>query len=345
MVTAAHRRSERRLLTGVRQGPLAMVMMQFAIGAVADVLPLASVGGNLVAQAHTRVSLSEQEVTIIADRRGYSATCQFCLLCDSCTDSMDVGFPDMLTEQGLGPGTSLADFSCMVDGTPALLSYRPARRMALLRGWFLWRVGFGGRKQQRVCVSYRGVYSPTGQVAYVLGTGRNWEGPIRQGRVVFNHGKVAGPAFVRSFCDLAGQARFHKVTRYEDSVVVEFVDLEPSTDTLKVAWTVFLFWDTAEVPGAERNMRIAFDTSSQRGSLYTELRGMLGRPRGNQQKWGYRELYDDVVSRRGCTSGWRAAERVPNGSFLSWIGQQCDSLTTREKLTLMFLRRKVQADD
>lgn len=249
---------------------------------------LGSQGGNVFLSKSTTISMVKEYVLIRLEKEGFRARCIFWFYNKGKTVNAMVGFPDYSDES-----LPLSNFSCLVNGnrTDVILkrgiSRTPDGDTLGTNFWYAWKAQFRSHDTTVIENEYTGKYggSVTGieDVDYVIGTGASWDGPIGQGRIVFNHGGIATTKFTAADFDTFGI----KESRMIDSTVFTFNNLIPKKDE-SIDLTVYCFWGNSPTPPGTPNV---VEDSPYKPFVEAFLDGQYGRHRTRQPQSLINEIY------------------------------------------------------
>jgi hypothetical protein len=257
----------------------------------ADDSYLGSAGGNLFQERSTSIQMLRERVYITLGKDTSHVACRFWFLNHSReTKSVVVGFPDFWSNPA-GGSAPLRNFTCKVDGVEErdfghtlqrtiFPPHNPASENGGVvgdtvewdRNWFTWTVDFKPSDTTVIDNEYDGVWGGTvceRAFEYVLGTGNTWKGPILDGRITFDHSRLASTHFVLR------ERNGAKLTPsyFEDSTVYTFKGYIPQDDEAVNIW-FHSYWDYdgrpqgVDCPGFYGNVTSAEQARLMRNEIY-----------------------------------------------------------------------------
>ncbi|MBI5216647.1 MAG: YARHG domain-containing protein [Ignavibacteriae bacterium] len=178
----------------------------FSITSYSDDSYLGSVGGNAFPMGRAdSIQMIKENIYIQLFQNDSHVKCQFWFYNSGSNDVVSVGFPNF----HINPGTSsnpIRNFTCRVNGetvtdigeTKLQTSYRYDSTEEE-ENWYTWIVEFKSKDTVFIENEYDGDWSGTmceQAFVYTIGTGSSWAGPIKEGRIVFDHSNLATTNFV-----------------------------------------------------------------------------------------------------------------------------------------------------
>jgi hypothetical protein len=159
-------------------------------------------GGNISSSENTTVSIIEEQVRIILLKERCLVTCKFWVSSESRDEHLNVAFPNSLTDFDLFHDrvkNGIKDFRVSVDNKSVKFSKEMQSTLSFGRFkdnvWFTFGADIKRGKVHTIECSY--VDTWYGTYNYLIGTGITWNGPMRKGRIVFDHSKVCSKLFVQ----------------------------------------------------------------------------------------------------------------------------------------------------
>ncbi len=248
--------------------PIGLLLLSFLVNA--DEAVRGTDAGFICPMRQTRVSIIKELVSIKLFRDSARVHCSFWMKADSADELLTVGFPNCYR-----PETDRSDcigaFHCLIDSLPsACIEMKDSTIMVgkkKYNSWFQWQTPFRKGTIHRIDCSYVGKFSG-GSYGYLIGTGNTWNGPIGEGRIVFDHSAVCSKRFVQD-PSLSRTNIYINGMAYEDSVVYSFYNYRPSSSEF-LSISIFPFWnnstaftvmDTTCMFGNIQSMKMSFPHS------------------------------------------------------------------------------------
>jgi hypothetical protein len=226
---------------------LLLLLVALSSMALADDAFLGTVGGNVFLSKSKDIQMVREDVRVKALRDSCLVHCRFVFFNEGKSQKCTVGFPDFF----LNPATNsepLQGFRCFVGGKEVNTVRKheiqdSAKDDEISRHWYAWEMAFASKDTVIVENDYVALWggsnSDTKDFAYVLGTGASWHGRIGYGRIVIDHSEVASGDFVG---DPWNDTLHITMSRFEDSTVFEFTDLQPEEND-QVRFSLLSYWD------------------------------------------------------------------------------------------------------
>jgi hypothetical protein len=242
-----------------------VLLTWWSFACLADDGYVSSKGGNVFPDfgSPKSIKMLRESVHIDLLRDSCNAYCKFWFLRYKAVNNrpeqyITVGFPNYVESPSEMP-PPLRNFKCKVNGKEAEVSVaRQVTRWKDLktgkdedvehvRSWFVWGVDLAPFDTVVIENWYTGEWGgsfATKDFQYILGTGATWDGPILDGRIVFDYSGLASDLFVvrKKEPDISTDSHELQPKCYEDSLVYTFTNLRPSEDQ-SVYISVVSFWD------------------------------------------------------------------------------------------------------
>ena len=212
----------------------------------------------------------KEDIVIKTFKDSCEVNCKFWFYNHDMEDKVyvEVGFPDNFADP-LHSSIPLKKFMAKVNGkkvevTKVKQKTEYVGEMEFTKNWFVWYADFPAQSVTFIENKYIGNWGGSYYsrfFSYEIGTGRTWFKNIKEGKIVFDHSKLATSNFV-----IEGDYPIDLVTKqYDDSLVITFENYLPD-DNEKVRIEFFSYWDFIQ-PGVYKNMLKHEKISKERARL------------------------------------------------------------------------------
>ncbi|MDO5575735.1 MAG: hypothetical protein Q4F84_01535, partial [Fibrobacter sp.] len=251
-------------------------------------------------------------------------------------ESLIVGFPNTLADVS-DPlfwfyEQRLQDFSAKFDGkivafedirdtTPSFGKFRD-------NSWFVFGVKISDKKIHTIECTYK--ESWYGLYRYLIGTGITWNGPMKKGRIVFDHSKICSNLFVKKpSLHYDNKSDFRQNLQpefFKDSLVYSFSNYRPYPNEI-VSIDIFKYWNDSDTAD------FYYDTKP----IYHGFHGI------DHLSYGFKSsfLYEYLADTTSYSHGFRFSDI--RDEIITHSGYNNKKLSYREQVSINVLNKNLDS--
>jgi hypothetical protein len=218
-----------------------IIILSFSTISLANDTHIGTITGNVYLEEKAdSIQMIKERVYILLQKDSSHVKCTFWLANYGSSKYITIGFPDY--HYGVNGTDPVRNFTCKVNGLPikhiaevTLQTKYKDWKYSEGKRWYTWKVNIEEKDTIKIENEYDGTWGGTvceNSFHYTIGTGATWAGPIRDGRITFDHSNLVSTNFVIK-SRIKGKLQ---PVYYDDSVVYSFSNYTPDPKEVLSIW-------------------------------------------------------------------------------------------------------------